>query len=507
MCQPPTKQIAMAVSKAINEPDASIRYLRPVRSSKLHRVYEVVLSDGRILELVMPPPSMLRLLRSERQIVNAEALVVQWLSTLLSEESRSVEPGLTQEDGGRPSSSDRSSRATSRSSGTSSQQPSAEKGFPDNKNSALLRLLPRLVNSSVTSAESGAPHSLYQLRGGTPIASLPRPLTKQERAEIDIQLGRLTRQFAKIKSPTGRFGLAVSILASSKPITGQKDGSRTSSPSSRGPVEGSHTWAEAFHVMFEGVLRDSEDMAIMLAYPIIRKHLARLSYLLDEVTTPSLVFLDGMDDDNVLVDISAAEQRKDKANKNGASGDSDSDGVSSDEDEAEDKKASSSARDRRSQSQTPLDSSVCIVGLRDWSNGIFGDALLATAFSNSPSKELLDGYHGTCTNKQLPTPPPNSDEQNASVTTRLLLYQAYHATVSIVTEFYRPRGEGTTRELAARRRLTEVLMKLEGVVDDDPKGSRHRRPSGELSPAKKLKPDEKEKSSPSRRHETTIQEV
>ncbi|KAB5518747.1 hypothetical protein GE09DRAFT_978100 [Coniochaeta sp. 2T2.1] len=478
MCQPPTKQIAMAVSKAIDEPDASIRCLRPVRSSKLHRVYEVVLSDGRILELVMPPPSMLRLLRSERQIVNAEALVVQWLSTLLSEES--------------------------------SQQPSAEKGFPNNNNkSTLLRLLPRLVNSSMPSAESGTPHSIYQLRGGTPIASLPRPLTKQERAEIDIQLGRLTRQFAKIKSPTGRFGLAVSVLASSKPATSQTDGSRTGSPSSRGPIEGSHTWSAAFHVMFEGVLRDSEDMAIMLAYPIIRKHLARLSYLLDEFTTPSLVFLDGMDNDNVLVDIPAAEQRKNKANQSGGSNDSDSDGESSDEEEAENKKSSNTARDRRPESHTPpiTDGSIRIVGLRDWSNGIFGDPLLATAFSNNPSKELLDGYHGTCTSKQLPTPPPNSEEHNASISTRILLYQAYHATVSIVTEFYRPRGEGTTRELAARRRLTEVLMKLEEVVDEDPKGSRHRRPSGELSPAKKLKPDEKEKSSPSRRHETTIQEV
>jgi hypothetical protein len=44
--------------------------------------------------------------------------------------------------------------------------------------------------------------------------------------------------------------------------------------------------------------------------------------------------------------------------------------------------------------------------------------------------------------------------------------------------------------LAARRKLTEVLRKLE-EVDDEPKGSRRRRPSGEMSPAKKLKADEK----------------
>ena len=60
-----------------------------------------------------------------------------------------------------------------------------------------------------------------------------------------------------------------------------------------------------------------------------------------------------------------------------------------------------------------------------------------------------------------------------------------------------PRRRAPTREFAGRRKLTEALMKLE-EVEDDPKHSRHRRPSGEMSPAKKLKSEEKEAPSSSR---------
>ncbi|OIW26547.1 hypothetical protein CONLIGDRAFT_683517 [Coniochaeta ligniaria NRRL 30616] len=490
----------MAVSKAIDKPDAAIRGVRHVHSSKLHRVYEVVLSDGRTLELVMPPPSMLRLLRSERQIINSEAVVVQWLSTLPSEGSP-TNPGSTQEK--EDSSLDRAEGETSRSSGTSSQQRAAERGFPDHK-SALLRLLPILVSRSGDGADLGAPYSIYEPRGGAPIASQPQPLTKHQRAEIDFQLGRLTRQFAEIKSPTGRFGHAVSVIAHKTP-THTKHGSRQPSPSSSGPVGGSRTWSAAFHLMFEGVLRDAEDMAIMLAYPIVRKHLVRLSYLLDEVTVPSLVFVDGMDDDNVLVASLPTRSSGPQGGQDSGRDSPDSDHDSSDKEEDKEKEENASAIDdavqEDDQPSPTTKSSIKIAGLRDWSNGVFGDPLFAIAFSDNPSKELLDGFYGTTTGERSPMP---NSELTASTKTRLLLYQAYHATVSIVTEFYRPWSESTTRELTARRKLTEALMKLEDV-DDDLKGLRHRRPSGEMSPAKKLKPDEKERSSSSRRHARDVE--
>jgi hypothetical protein len=263
--------------------------------------------------------------------------------------------------------------------------------------------------------------------------------------------------------------------------------------------------------MFEGILRDSEDMAITLAYPMIRKHFMRLSYLLDEVTVASLVFLDGMDDANVLVAVSEIEEReRERAEGQGSkrsSSDDDEDDKESDADEDDKKKQSDIGKKTSPDTQrlpTP-ESPIRVLGLRDWSNGIFGDPLLATAFSNNPSNELLDGYYGSTTGNQSSSSHGHyqtSAEEFASSSTRLLLYRAYHATVSVVTEFYRPRKESTTRELAARRRLTEVLTKLE-EMDDNPRGARHRRPSGEMSPAKKLKSDEKERPSSSRRHETT----
>jgi hypothetical protein len=502
----------MAVSKALGDPDATIRVLRPIRSSKLHRVYEVVLSDGRTLELVMPPPSMLRLLRSERQIINSEALVIQWLTTLLSQGSP-ANPGSTQDEDKEDATLDRAGRDRGRSSGTSSQLHPAESGPLDDR-SGLLRLLPKLVNRTVAPASLGAPYNIYRLRGGTPIANLPRPLTKQERADVDFQLGHLTRQLAEIPSPTGRFGHAVSILPSAKPIPGTKDGSRSPTPSASGTYEGSRTWSAAFNLMFEGVLRDSEDMAIMLAYPIIRKYLVRLGYLLDEVTVSSLVFIDGMEDNNVLVSYEPTVEGSGTKEGQRSSGrdSSDRDEGPSEGDQVRDEakeKAGAPLDDalRKGVQSAPtagVGSRIQVVGLRDWSNGIFGDPLLATTFSNNPSKQLLDGFYDTTAGKESPA--PSSEGHDASAKKRLLLYQAYHATVSIATEFYRPQSESTTRELAARRKLTEVLTKLE-EVEDDPRGSRHRRPSGEMSPAKKLKPDEKERPPSSRRHGTPIQEV
>ena len=109
---------------------------------------------------------------------------------------------------------------------------------------------------------------------------------------------------------------------------------------------------------------------------------------------------------------------------------------------------------------------------------------MSTAFGNNPSSALLAGFHSTMNSNHMST----TAQQRDASETRLLLYQAYHATVSIVTEFYRPRSESTARELAARRKLTEVLMRLEEVKDGLER-SRHKKPSGETSLAKKPKSD------------------
>ncbi|KAK7976358.1 endo-1-3(4)-beta-glucanase [Apiospora arundinis] len=61
----------------------------------------------------------------------------------------------------------------------------------------------------------------------------------------------------------------------------------------------------------------------------------------------------------------------------------------------------------------------------------------------------------------------DGEDSNAAI--RLLLYECYHATVCVVKQFYRPSPpESTQRELAARRRLAEVLRKLELVQQHGP---------------------------------------
>jgi hypothetical protein len=491
----------MALTKVVDDPGIKICGLRPIQSIRLRRVYEALLSDGRTLEVVIPPPLMLKLLRSERQNLDSEAVVVPWLSNFLSEQVHDL-PGPKQDE------------ESEESSPGSPRAQENELGYKDRQHlhletaegSGLRHLLPHLLALSVSQTSLSAPCSVYLRRKSSTIAGLPTPLTTQQRADADFQLGRLMRQLAEIRSPTGRFGYVGSVLAPEHAEVGTKDKHRLPTPSASGR-EVARTWSTAFNLIFDAVLRDAEDMAIMLAYSMIRKHLARLSYILDEVTVPSLVVMDGTEDNNVLVAFEPVLEHTHGIKHTQGSTDevADSWEVSSDGGHEEEEETTSDgawlALDHTVLGGDLSDSHVTdghklqVVGLQDWSNVIFGDPLLATAFSNKPSDELRDGYNGTATaqgSKIL-----SSEDQDDSTKARLLLYQAYHAVVTIVTEFYRPQVDSTARELAARRKLTEALMKLE-EIEDDPKQGRNRRPSGEMSPAKKLKADDEERHPTSR---------
>ena len=73
-------------------------------------------------------------------------------------------------------------------------------------------------------------------------------------------------------------------------------------------------------------------------------------------------------------------------------------------------------------------------------------------------------------------------EDRANAAVRLLLYECYHATTSVVRQFYRPDAGSAARELAARRRLAAVLARL-GEVEEAAVGKRPRRASGDAWPA------------------------
>jgi hypothetical protein len=85
------------------------------------------------------------------------------------------------------------------------------------------------------------------------------------------------------------------------------------------------------------------------------------------------------------------------------------------------------------------------------------------------------------------------DGENAEV--RLLLYRCYRAVVSIVTEYYRPQGDSSRRELEGRRKLTSALAELEKidvVVNDALKRARSLSSEAESSKRQKVERNEKE---------------
>lgn len=261
---------------------------------------------------------------------------------------------------------------------------------------------------------------------------------------------------------------------------------------------GADRWSLAFHAIFEGILRDAEDMAVTISYQTIRRHFRRLRPCLDAVTVPRLVMLDAAHDSNLMAERKAPAGNGADNTGAGLTGPI----VDSDDEDGGGGGGSSGLGhdDGRPRSD------IKVTGLRDWSNCTFGDPLMATVFSEDPSREFLQGFSGQRVQQQSRNDDDDGDDDEDTASDllavcgdviehpreahiRLLLYQCYHATVAVVKEFYRPQGDSTNRELAARKRLNAVLARLEDVEDDDPK-RRHTRPPGEMSPSKKPKTED-----------------
>ncbi|KAK4185292.1 hypothetical protein QBC35DRAFT_504049 [Podospora australis] len=334
---------------------------------------------------------------------------------------------------------------------TTSYPNSASRCTTDNDGNDLLHLIPSLIHHGREHTVFRQEFAFYAAPRGKPLSLLTPPLSSDSprRELLQCKLGDLCRRLAGLLSPTGRFGpLAAVQTTIANP--------RQPNIGSGGLFEtgGAGTWSVAFQSMLEGILRDGEDMAVVLSYATIRRHFRRLGYLLDEVTTARLVVLDAADESNILVTMD-----------------------SQDDDAGESK--------------------IIVVGLSDWSSCVFGDPLLATAFSDPlqlphpPSAAFLRGFNHTVSETEPGYPAGLNraiieDVDKAPI--RLLLYQVYHSVTRIVREFYRPRGDNSASELEARRALNLALTKLAEVSDDDVrKKERHPRPSGEMSPAKRIK--------------------
>ncbi|KAL2866958.1 phosphotransferase family protein [Aspergillus lucknowensis] len=103
-------------------------------------------------------------------------------------------------------------------------------------------------------------------------------LTSQERKAVDRSLGLLVKRIAQHVS--GSFGGLGQVASAG----------------------GTQSWRDAFLGLFEGILRDSEDVFINLPYGEIRHQITRLAPVLDEVLVPRLVVIDFGHASQVFVD-------------------------------------------------------------------------------------------------------------------------------------------------------------------------------------------------------------
>ncbi|KAH6649639.1 hypothetical protein F5144DRAFT_12927 [Chaetomium tenue] len=487
MCQPPTDDVARDMLGPVVPDHIVPGKFQLVPSVRPLRIYEVPIPGGKTLHLVLPPISMWRPLRAEQGMLSSEATTVRWIRETLA-------------------------RATA----TTEQKASSSSSVTRDITTSLLPLLPTLLRHGRETHLPNSSFAVYEPVNGTPLSLLSSEPTPTARREIDCQLGALFRDLNTLTSPTGRFGpLAAVIDPSSGPGTPQPAGSRGKTPrlpqvlteSGLSATGGAGTWSVAFHSMMEGVLRDGEDMAVVISYPTIRRHFRRLGYLLDDVTTGRLVIVEGAGRGNVLVeDVGGQQEDAERGKEVGDDGKESgkNKGKATDEkvvaegEDNEEKGEPDTTQKRDTQSQQNLK----LTGLRDWSSAIFGDPLLASVFSDPhqplPSSAFLEGFNGKkpdpsadSRHTKLPYPlNPTTIENSDTAWIRLLFYQVYHTVTRIVSEFYRPRQDSSARELEARKKLNEVLAKLAEVPDNTKK--RHQRPSGEMSPAKRLRGAEDE---------------
>ncbi|KAL5050016.1 hypothetical protein BDW71DRAFT_141308 [Aspergillus fruticulosus] len=115
---------------------------------------------------------------------------------------------------------------------------------------------------------------------GSSLESIDAHLSSQERKSIERSLGLLAKRIAQHTSES--FG-SLGQVANAK---------------------GTKSWRDGFLVLFEGLLRNAEDVFINLPYGEIRYQVSQASPALDEISTPRLVVVDFGQPSQVLVNES-----------------------------------------------------------------------------------------------------------------------------------------------------------------------------------------------------------
>ena len=284
-------------------------------------------------------------------------------------------------------------------------------------------------------------------------------------------------------------------------------------------------WSAAFLLLLEEALRDGEDMAVALPYAGVRRQFRRLGHVLDGVTDARLVVVRGAGEPLVVVDEDGyddddhdhdhdhdGEEEAGAGGEEGKAGEEGSEEKGEGEEEREGNKEEGKGKQKerakgkgkgKGEGKKEGRKKYRVVGLSDWSSCVFGDPLLADVFSDplrpAAPEALWEGFNGGRVARDAEAQDEGKRERERGLPldrdavedfgaagVRLLLYRVYHAVVHIVRGFYRPRPDSSARELEARRKLSEALARLAEVPDSAKRGHQ-RRPSGEMSPAKRLK--------------------
>jgi len=466
MCAAGFQQSVKAIVSARFD-GVSVVKVRVVSSPRIQRIYGVELSNGRTVHLVLEPHSRLRLLKTEH------STIIDEMTTLVAlRDQLRMDKGMYSVLSGHHS-----------------------PAF----NASISGLVPPIYDGSPSKDLLGSPWLLTEPPIGTPISSLSRPLTLPERHLVDRQLGLFAQQLAILEQPQdAKFGPVSAVFGTAL---------ASHNPTAAPRIPAASSWRVAFHSMLEGVLRDGENMAITLAYPVIRRHFHRHRYALDGVTKPKFVVVN-LTDDNILVaprsqlgdagvlgptgpahmhqeqeatpyqtlpsisalmDMSHIEN-SDPTLGTGANGDGDKTGTGAQE--------------------SPDDAGFVFSGLVDWSHCILGDPLLTSPFFHEtagPSRGFVAGLNDTrqLLRQQLGEAGVlesgrhlyGQGEGIGNVPVRMTLYEIYHAVQCIVREFYRPRADSSKKELDARKRLTDVLARLERWDEPPPPPSPSPSPS------------------------------
>ncbi|KFH42912.1 hypothetical protein ACRE_063640 [Hapsidospora chrysogenum ATCC 11550] len=406
-------------------PQLPVERIEPIPSAGVQQLYIIHLINKTPLLLALPPPPDVKPLRCERGSIAAEVALLKWLSNSISDK-----PGMGRYNG----------KAKWTTSGYQHQDTATllqESGSvtPPPIDNYLKGFAPRLVQHSLPQSETNSPELiLTDPPAGTTISTIQAPIGTEEQKSVDRQAGHLFRRISCHVSPTGNFGYAVDVLRRNSQMPVARFHHDSTTPPSD---TGFPTWSQAFHLLLESVLRDLEDTWVQISYRTVRAHFERLRHLLDRVKRPSLVAIEGGEETNLLVSVPGGSS------------------------EIQDLRSRELGKGPNGAVPGGLGGSggTKVTGLRDWSNCIFGDPLIALRFANRPSQEFLEG---------LNTPIGDSDpfdhagviEDRAHAPERLALYECYHSLCGIARQYRRPRDVEVDMELYWRKRLQDSLASL-----------------------------------------------